>query len=173
VASSRWQLPLNFIVFQAAWFACIIAVARGRQSWGLGAIGIAVALHLALSPNWRRELKLAAVVTAIGLAWDSFVVYTGWLSYSAPGLLPWLAPLWIVAMWTLFATLLNVSLRWMQGRWVLAVLFGCFGGPLAYYGGAKLGALMLVRPAAALVTEASGWAILTPLLLLLASRLDE
>ena len=64
----------------------------------------------------------------------------GWLEYPSGILLSNTAPHWIVAMWVLFASTLNVSLRWLRGRWALATLLGAVAGPLAYYGGAGLGA---------------------------------
>ena len=82
------------------------------------------------------------------------------------------APYWIVSLWGLFATLLNVSLRWMRGRWVSAVFFGAVGGPGAYYGGLRLGALEFGKMPAGLVALAIGWAVLTPLLLTLSAHFD-
>ena len=66
----------------------------------------------------------------LGLVFDSLLVWQGWLQYSSGiMLLQNLAPYWIVALWGLFATLLNVSLRWMRGRWGIAVLFGAARRP--------------------------------------------
>ncbi len=75
-------------------------------------------------------------------------------------------------MWGLFATILNVSLRWLRGRWVMAALFGAIGGPLAYYGGHRLGALEFGNEIVALLALAVGWAVFTPLLMSLATRFD-
>jgi len=77
-----------------------------------------------------------------------------------------------VALWMLFATTLNVSLAWLKRSALLAALFGAIGGPLAYYGGAKLGALSFLAPTPALVALALGWGLLTPLLIKLALRFD-
>jgi hypothetical protein len=55
---------------------------------------------------------------------------------------------------------------------VIAALLGAAGAPLAYYAGARLGALDLVSPAPALVAIALGWAVATPALMLAARRLD-
>jgi tetrahydromethanopterin S-methyltransferase subunit D len=59
----------------------------------------------------------------------------------------------------------------MQGRYLIAVLFGGSGGPLAYFGAEKLGAVSLTS-SASLVMLGIGWALITPLLLVIASKLN-
>jgi hypothetical protein len=71
-------------------------------------------------------------------------------------------------MWALFATTLNVSLGWLQGRWVLTVVLGAMAGPLSYWAGVRMGAVQFVEPAQAVAALAVGWGLATPLLLLLA-----
>ena len=83
------------------------------------------------------------------------------------------APYWIVAIWALFAITLNVSMRALRDRLWLGALLGLVGGPAAYYSGAKLGALTLVQALPALAALALGWALVTPLLLTLALRLER
>lgn len=65
------------------------------------------------------------------------------------------------------------SLRWLQPRPLLAAVLGLVGGPLAWYAGARLGALELPDPSLALSVLGAGWAALMPLLLWLASRLNR
>ena len=75
-------------------------------------------------------------------------------------------------MWALFATILNVSLRWLKGRWAVAALAGAVAGPLAYYGGSRLGALQFGNEGVALIALSLGWAVFTPLLMALSERYD-
>ena len=49
---------------------------------------------------------------------------------------------------------------------------GAVAGPLAYYGGHRLGAVNFTDMNMALLYLAIGWSIFTPLLLFLAKRLD-
>jgi hypothetical protein len=51
-------------------------------------------------------------------------------------------------------------------------LLGALAAPLAYYGAARFGALTLPRLLPALGAQALGWALLLPLLLCLARRID-
>jgi hypothetical protein len=94
------------------------------------------------------------------------------MSYPGGQFAQGLAPYWIVAMWGLFATTLNLSMSWLRGRQWLAALLGAVGGPLAYLAGARLGGLQMPDPVLALAVQALGWAVLLPVLNRLAERLD-
>jgi hypothetical protein len=77
----------------------------------------------------------------------------------------------MIGLWLNFAATLNQSLGWLHGRPLLAALFGAAGGPLAYYGGARLGATEALPGAGGLLLLAVGWGVMTPLLLKLAKTL--
>jgi hypothetical protein len=49
-------------------------------------------------------------------------------------------------------------------------MLGALGGPLSYIAGEKLGAMRLENPEAALIALAVAWAIIMPVLSLLAQR---
>jgi hypothetical protein len=115
-------------------------------------------------------LKLILACTAVGLVFDSLLLATRWVSYPNGEWLPGMAPYWIVAIWLLFATTLNLSMGWLKGRLPLAVMLGALGGPLSYIAGEKLGAMRLENPEAALIALAVAWAIIMPVLSLLAQR---
>ena len=86
--------------------------------------------------------------------------------------MPHIAPPWILALWALFASTLNVSLRWLRGRIVVAVVLGAVAGPLSYWAGVRMGAVEFTQPVVALVALAVGWAVFTPLLMVLSARYD-
>lgn len=162
----------NFVAFQFGWFACVLGAAYGLP-WAGTAIALAiVGWHLTRALQPRAELILVLIAAAIGVLWDSLLPALGWIEYPNGMLINGTAPHWMVALWMLFATTLNVSLAWLKRNLWLAAGFGAIGGPLAYLGGAKLGALVFVEQTAALVALAIGWALLTPLLILVARRHD-
>ncbi len=163
---------LNFVAFQLAWFACVLGGAHDRVVAGTLAVATVVALHLVIAPQPGPEARLVAIVTAIGLAWDSLIISLGLMSYPAGTFSPGVAPVWILAMWALFATTLNLSMGWLKGNPWLAVAFGAVGGPLAYLAGKKLGGVEMSDPALALLVQGLGWAVMMPLLLRLAARLN-
>jgi hypothetical protein len=130
-----------------------------------------VAGWLLTAPQPRALALLIALTGTLGLCWDSVLAALGLIGYAPGPLTPPLAPAWILALWLLFATTLNVSLRWLQTRLAAAAVLGALAAPLAYLGAARLGAVTLPHAAAALWAQAGGWALLLPLLLFAARRL--
>lgn len=163
---------INFINFQIGWFACALGAAAGWPWAGVAVVTAIVAWHLTRVTRPRQELVLITAAAVIGALWESLLVQLGWIQYPNGMLIEGTAPVWMVALWALFATTLNVSMSWLKRNVLMAVVFGAVGGPLAYYGGFKLGALVFVDQTAALIALAIGWALLTPLLLQLAKRYD-
>ena len=163
---------VNYVAFQAGWFACVIGAANGLPIIGLVVVLLAVLLHLSWATRPLRELQLLTICALIGLTFDSMLLATGWISYPDSILVMGLAPPWIVAMWVIFGSTLNLSMSWLRGRSWLAAIFGAIGGPLSYLAGQKMGAISLVNQSAALTALAIGWAIILPLITALATHFD-
>lgn len=166
------KVVLNFIAFQVAWFACVLGGAKDWAAAGTLVVAAVIGLHLVLAQRALPEALLIAIAAVVGLVWESWVVALGLMSYPNGIIASGLAPYWIVAMWALFATSLNLSMGWLKGRPWLASLFGAVGGPLAYLAGQRLGGLQMPDPMLALGMQALGWAVLLPMLTRLATRLD-
>lgn len=163
---------VNFLAFQAGWFACVLGAAHGLPIAGAAvALGV-VGLHLAMAPRALPELALAGIAVAMGLLFDSLLVSLGWVAYPSGMWLPGLAPYWILAMWAIFATTLNVSMSWLRERLPLAVVLGGVFGPLSYFAGERLGGIVFLDEGRAMFGLALGWAVFMPLLLIAARRLD-
>lgn len=166
------NVALNFVAFQLGWFACVLGAANGLPWAGAAVVAGVIALHVAWARRPAAEFRLVLAAMAIGLLLDSLLLATGWVRYPSGAWLPGFAPYWIVAMWGLFATTLNVSMRWLRGRPLLAALLGVVGGPLSYLAGERLGGIVLVESGPALAALALGWALATPWLMRLATRFD-
>ena len=165
-------LLVNIVVFQAGWFACVLGAAHGRPWLGLPVVAMIVCGWLMSAPRPSALAQLTVLSGLVGFSWDSWLTVSGMIGYAPGPLSPPLAPLWILALWLLFATTLSVSLRWLQTKLLLAALLGALAAPLSYYAAARMGALTLLRVQPALWAQAVGWALLLPLLLRLARRLD-
>jgi len=165
-------LIINFVAFQVGWFACVLGAANGAPLLGPIVVAAVVVLHLSKSFRPGREALLIGLAGLLGAFWDSALVAAGWIAYPSGAVAANLAPYWIVAMWMLFATTLNVSLRWLRSRFTLAAALGAVAGPLAFYGGAKLGGVTFLDPWAGLVALGIGWAVMMPLLSALSTQLD-
>ena len=165
-------MVINFLAFQAGWFACVLGGASGWPWLGVGVVAMVISLHVFQSPEASRELRLVAAAAVIGTAWDSTLAATGVLIYPSGQLASMLAPVWIVALWMGFATSLNVSLRWLKGRQGLAMLVGAVAGPMSFWAGSRVGAVRFADPLLSLAILSLGWALLMPLLLRVADRCD-
>jgi hypothetical protein len=166
------RLIANILLFQIGWLACVLGAAN-NLAWAGSLTALAIAaLHLQLAKRSSVELQLLLLVVTLGFAWDSLIASVGLMKFSSGVMLDGLAPYWMAALWLVFATTLNVSMRWLRGRWLTAALFGALGGPLAYYAGAKLDALSFPDPMLGLAAQAVGWGLMMPLLISIAARFD-
>jgi hypothetical protein len=78
----------------------------------------------------------------------------------------------MVALWGLLAIALNVTMRWLKGRYWLAALLGAVAGPASFASGVKLGGAQFIDTVPALLTMAFTWGLLMPALMWLSMRFD-
>jgi hypothetical protein len=166
------NLLVNVAAFKLGWLSSVIGGAQQLPWLGPLVVFIAVAIHLARAERPRAELMLILSCGLIGAVFDSALVAAGWVTFPSGMISESAAPYWIVTMWMLFGTTINLSMRWMRGRPLLAAAFVFFGGPLAYMAGHKLGGIQFVDQTAALVMLAIGWAVIMPVLVKLGEHLD-
>lgn len=165
---------INFIAFQCAWFACILGAAYERPWTGVSAVAALAVVHvLFMVRSGGRSGETALLIGAAALGWigDSLLVVAGVLMFAESVQIGGPSPWWMVALWVNLAMTLRFSMGWMRGRMGVAAVFGAIGGPLAYFAGAKLGAVTLgVHLFAGLGAVAVLWAASMPLLLVLERR---
>ena len=163
----------NLVLFKLGWVACILAAAALLPEFAVLAVAIVVLIHLARAPVPVKEAVFLLSAAGLGLAWESFVMFTGLIEYPGASTGSFLAPYWIVAMWVLFATTINFGFKWIKRHWALASLFGLIGGPIAFYAGTAAGAASFSNTPIALAVIGAGWAVLLPLLALLADTIID
>lgn len=168
-----WRIGLSMVIFQAAWFACVIGAAHDRPYLGASACVTAVLIHIASVKEKALEACVVLAALIIGVLWDSVMASLWIIHYASPDPIAGLAPIWILALWALFATTLREPLRWLHGRPILAAVFGALGGPLSYGAAAKLGACTFADPSQALTVLAIGWGVMVPLLIECARRIGR
>ncbi|MBL8483961.1 MAG: DUF2878 family protein, partial [Rhodocyclaceae bacterium] len=111
-------------------------------------------------------------VTLTGLAYEMLRLPAGDVIYASGQPYAFLPPYWLIALWALLACALNVSMRWIRNRPLVAALCGLLGGPASFLAGVRLGAAQFVDMQAALFALAAGWCFMLPLLGWLATRYD-
>jgi hypothetical protein len=153
---------INFLLFQAGWFACILFAAQDKAWYGITTILFIVLIHVAISRPKLDEFKLYLYTILIGLFFDSLMRGFELISYKDT-ISPFpIAPVWILSMWLLFSITIKHSLSWLNSYKIGQVTLGLIGGPLAYIAGEKLGAVSLHETSVFFL--ALGWAVITPAL---------
>ncbi|HEY6939861.1 DUF2878 domain-containing protein [Dokdonella sp.] len=151
----------NIIGYQCVWFAAVLGASCGLAWAGPAAAAVFAAIELRRSPHLRLDAKLIATCLAVGVVVDGTMALGGIVRYASPG--PALAaPVWILSIWVAFGLTLAHSLAFLQRRPWLAAVAGAAGGPLAYLGAARLGAVAFERPG--LIAVAFAWTLAMPLL---------
>jgi hypothetical protein len=162
------SVAINLTLFKLGWLAVVFTAAAGMAEVGVATVALVAVVHLVRAKSVSNELSLLIIAGLIGLAWETLLVQTNMLGYPASD--AGVAPYWIVAMWVLFATTLNVGMKWLRKNLFLAALAGAIGGPLSFIAGQKVGAVELGDYSVLVI--GIGWAILLPTITLVAAAFD-
>lgn len=137
---NRWNVG-NGVVFQIAWFACVLGGAAGTSLWGAATLAALLAMSL-YGSSTGRDLILTLAVVAVGFLLETIWIRTGVLNYQGATL----APVWIVMLWAAVGLTVNHCLSMFKARpWLGGVLAGV-GAPFSYLGGERLGAVTIADP---------------------------
>lgn len=163
----------NILLFQLGWFACVLGGAYGHALLG-SLVAVAIILfHCYRATDKISEVRLLVMALIIGITFESIVTWQGFAKYNHGQFLDVIAPHWMILMWPLFATTLNISMRWLKSLAPLLIaLIGVALAPMAYYGGYKLGAVEYDNLTLSLSIIAIAWAALLPALVILSLKLD-
>ena len=161
-----WTKLINYLLFQAGWFVCVLGAAAGHP-WAAAVAGfILVLVHLALVRNRGQEGLLLLLSLLLGICVDAFHIHTGVLSFPIGSIHPALPPLWILALWLQFAMTLHYSLGWLTGRYILGAFLGGVSGALAYWAGVRFGAALFTADLfRCLLQIGLSWAVVMVLLI--------
>lgn len=154
------QVLLLAVVFDVYWTLVVLFRERGVVLW----IALALLACLLLKP----QLRINAIILAFaGGLLDVVWSLSGLIAFHGGGLLP----LWMMALWLMYACMwsLLTSKTTLPG-WIL-VLMASFGGPMAYFLGEALGAIVFLKPTFIVLSwMAMAWGILMLFFHLLARR---
>ncbi len=163
------SIAINLTLFKIGWVAVVFSAAAGIAEVGVATVALVVMVHLLRAEKATREMRLLMVAALAGLTWESLLVVASVLDYPTYNA-NLFAPYWIIAMWVLFATTLNVGMQWLQRNLLLAGVAGAVGGPLSFLAGEKAGAVVIGD--GGLLFIAAGWAVLLPAMAFAATRLN-
>jgi len=132
---------LNFLMFYLGWGFCLTGVVTGRPFFGPIIVAFFLLYHLIQERFKLSEIVIIVTISIFGTALDTIYLNIGMIDYKAGYLsVPWLAPMWVTAIWALFSMSVNHSLVWLRVNFLLASVFGCGGGALSYFAAVRVGA---------------------------------
>ena len=151
---------VQFIVYQVVWFACAFSDVW-QMPW-LGPVA-AIAYLYWVSGDLPVVWRAAATMGLVGAICDTTLMHMGLISFDTSLWPSWLSPAWMIALWACFSVPIITGLGWLADKPWLAVILGGIGGPMAYAGGAKMGAMELGDPTMSLIAIGVAWGMVTPM----------
>ena len=137
----KYPKLLNYLTFQAGWFACVWGAGQGMVWLGPVFVALVMAFQAGvLTRMTRREVGFILLAVLVGLSLDTTMILAG-VYNPVREITPWpLAPVWIMALWVLFTSSFRLSLEQLHGRPLLGFLLGAVAAPLSYAAGGRMGA---------------------------------
>ncbi len=167
---SRSEILAYMLLQQALWVLLVWGAGAGQMWWpsAVTAALLAAACWRAGS-DWWKVAAVIGVGVACGIAVDGSLIKTGLVLYAgSDGEVP-IPPMWIIALWAMFAATIALPARKLLTSPIVAGILGAIGGPLAYLGGRVLGAITWHSPG--LILIGVFFALATPIIVLVANRL--
>ena len=169
------RLIIDIVGFQLAWWASALGAGSGRWEPGL-AVGLLVVI-VQLFVSKTRAATFATVLVAVlaGLVFETAMISLGLISYAAQWPSSLLPPVWLLALWMVFATCIDATARMLGDNGLIkGALLGAVLAPVTYWAGAGFGALAFPEPLwMPLAATALAWAITTPLLMIVFARMQR
>ena len=144
------QVFLLAVAFDLYWALVVLFREQGLIIW----LALAILACLLLPSVYRFY---AIGLAAAGSLLDTLWALTGLIAFTGDALMP----LWMVALWLMFATVWTQLTRTTTLPGWLLTLLAAVGGPVAYLIGERLGAITFLEPTFIVVSwMAPGWLVL-------------
>lgn len=153
----KLRVPLNFVGYQASWFACVI----GENTWAIPVVAVFLLWHTQVAR--QGEWALIGLVALGGILLDNLWFNLGFTAYPAslnsfPADAYPFIPLWLVLLWVAFSATLLHAMHYFFKRPLLISSIAAFAAPLSYFAGTKLDALTMTQTG--YITLGLGWGVL-------------
>jgi hypothetical protein len=152
----------NGLIFNISWFAIVYT---HSPYWAPAIVVMHLLLHFSTMGRGVAELRFVMGVSLLGFTLDQILFAAG--VFQSPHSVAF-APLWISCLWPVLATTFMHAFSTLQHRLTLASIAGAIGGGLSYVAGTRMSDVDFVSPLWGPIFMASLWAVLFPLLLVLA-----
>ena len=128
---------LSALLYYAGWLGAILGAANGYPKEGATIVFVVIAIGLI--QGGKPEMGFAGLAFLLGAVFEYFLLEMKLVDYPESvqfleGMRP---PIWMLLLWPLLMRTLakGQCLAWIKDKTLWSVLFGGFGGGLAYYGG--------------------------------------
>jgi hypothetical protein len=164
---------INFVEFYIGWFACVIGAAQDNHWMGPVIVLLIIIVQLRFFSNYPgKEILFLLIVGIFGFLLETAVIM---IAVHEPARLVFTAqfcPLWMLGLWINFGLTFNHCLKFLRSHLLISAILGAVGGPLAYWGGYKFGALSLnANMFYSYGILAVVWGVTVPLLLVISTRI--
>lgn len=166
---------LNSLCYTIGWFWCVILGIHGHPIIAaLGAIFLIVLqLYYAKSKDislYIQDMLLVGFSIPLGALLELFFIQTNTIQYGQNAF----PPIWIIAIYPLFALVLNHTLSFLKKSSFAAFLIGFFAAPFSYFGGSSLGGLTFeYSPYLTWIIIGTGWGLFLCLLIQIANSIEK
>jgi len=165
---------INMVWMQTLWFVSVVGAAYSLTWPAFLWFVFFATWQLQITHRQKTDIQLMLVSILIGVILDSAWIKLGWIQFSNPGPLSFIAPPWIIILWSGLGLTINHSLAWLQNRLFFAGFIAGIISPFSYLAAQRLGALQILLDSWTWVFGlALGWALAIPLLLWLANQLTQ
>lgn len=166
---------LNMACFYGGWFICMHEAVGPTPLFGPFVVSILLFYHLVNTDSLLVDAVLIGSLALVGTFVDSAYIWMGLISFEGGyECCPFIAPLWITALWALYASSVNHSLGWLRMHYFfIAAPMGMGGAISSYLVGLELGAATLYHPLLGLIVIGCVWALAVPLSLLYSDWLKK
>jgi len=163
-------LSLGYVVlgYQVCWGMIAWGVIKGHVIVSLCVVLLYLLGYIRIALHKSQVLKVMALVTGVGFLIDGILIHYNLISIQGDSFFP----LWLVAIWAAFSTLLNSALHGLKGYPFLQFLLGGLGGLFAYFSAHSFGVLTFMDMHVAVLVITIVWAILIPSLYRLLASLN-
>ena len=136
----RMKFLLNLVVFQGAWFACVLG-SKSSYPMLYPVLGFCAVLGLVIfSKRFGAAFPFLLASVALGMVGDSLLVRLELLAFYANPTVGG-APLWMIILWANFGLMLRPLFPWFLENNIRCLLGFSIGGVAAYYAGWRMDAL--------------------------------
>lgn len=160
------RLIVNAILFQVQWFICVQA---NNIAALIGFIVLMLAHKHFLKPD-HKEVVMIIIFTLIGVVVESVASTIGLIQFNGQTYSNIanhqvaIAPIWLILLWSTFATTLRHCLSWLYKKPFITVLLIIIFIPVNYLIGARLSGSIIQGKALYFLTyEVIVWLLVLPL----------